>query len=265
MIIYGSQMYGKKERVTTWGSCEHCGAYAKQHSYSARKWGHLYFIPLIPMGGHVRVLFECSQCSMGSHIPIEQLPAVTDSVREGLKPAVAASMAGEQTFVDPEGDELHTGAQLAGAVSMLYACNVGDVVPSLLEKLPDGPARSLVEGSEYQVTGNPDAAIDCYKRAAKASPEDVVPLLWLAELLANRGRREEARAVYEKAAEMQPDNVGIVANLADLCEAMKDWDGVCDHYETLFAAAPSLGEDKKLVKTYKKACKKSRRDPVAVQ
>lgn len=265
MIIYGSRMYGKSAVVEMWGSCDHCGRYTKQSCYDGKKFGHIYFIPLIPMGGKVRVLFECSNCNMGSHVPHADVPDITQSIRQGLRPALEAASAGKTTYVDADGDTVHTGAQLAGAVAMLYACGTGDDVDRLLDALPEGQARCLVEAAEHECAGNAADAIDAYKRAAAADRDDVVPLMMLGELCSNRGKYEEARDVYEKALEMEPESFGIVAHLADIAEALKDWDGLCDHYETLFAAQPQFAADKKLVKTYKKACKKAKRDPVALQ
>ncbi len=59
MIIFGSKMYGVRNVVRGFDECEHCECYAQHKSYSGRKWGHVYFIPLFPMGGRVRVLREC--------------------------------------------------------------------------------------------------------------------------------------------------------------------------------------------------------------
>ena len=70
MIIYGSRMYFKKNLVRSFGECENCGRYGKRVSYQARKFGHIYFIPILPLGSNSQVLRECKSCSMGSHIPV---------------------------------------------------------------------------------------------------------------------------------------------------------------------------------------------------
>jgi len=50
MIIFGSRMYGKRNVAAGWGRCEACGHYGQLSNYNARKWGHIYYIPLIPSG-----------------------------------------------------------------------------------------------------------------------------------------------------------------------------------------------------------------------
>ena len=69
MIVYGSRMYFKKNVVNSFGECEHCGGFGKTTSYQARKFGHIYFIPLIPMGKSSQILRACKGCSMGAQIP----------------------------------------------------------------------------------------------------------------------------------------------------------------------------------------------------
>jgi len=65
MIVFGSRMYFKKNVVKSFEECEHCGVYGKMISYKARKFGHIYFIPLIPMGKSSQVLRECKKCKRG--------------------------------------------------------------------------------------------------------------------------------------------------------------------------------------------------------
>ncbi|WP_166831491.1 tetratricopeptide repeat protein [Thalassoroseus pseudoceratinae] len=266
MIIYGSRMYGKKQQVKTFGSCDHCGAYGQQFSYFGRKFGHIYFIPLIPMGGRVRVLFQCAKCDMGSHVPEDEVPNLTRGITEAMKPAIAAVNDGHDTFVDADGDTVHAGAQLAGPIVTLHACGLGESVQKILEVLPsDSQAYHLVDAADLAVIGHDEEAIDSYKKAISVKAEDPVPLQIFGEFCANTGRLPLARQVYEKALRLAPNNVAVVARLADIAEGMKDYEGICDRYEQLFELQPSLLQQKKLVKTYKKACKKAQREPVALR
>ena len=98
MIIYGSKMYGKSRVVETWGYCDSCGAYSKRQNYNARKWGHLYFIPLIPDGPRVRVLYECAKCSQGLHIPETEVPAMLSDLCQTRDNALNAILAGQKEF-----------------------------------------------------------------------------------------------------------------------------------------------------------------------
>ena len=76
MLIYGSRMYFKKNTVKTTGECEHCGTYGNLTSYQAKKFGHLYFIPILPMGPHSQVLRECPQCRIGTHLSMTDLEPI---------------------------------------------------------------------------------------------------------------------------------------------------------------------------------------------
>lgn len=265
MIIYGSRMYGKNGLVGVWGTCDHCGHYSRQSCYYGRKFGHIYFIPLIPMGGRVRVLFECGNCSMGSHVPEENVRAIVEGLLAGLEPCIAAAAEGRDEYEDDDGDPVHTGAQLAGAVRMLYACDSGEEVATIADRLPeDSQALHLLDAAEHELNGRVPEAIQAFKRAATVRRDDVVPLVMLGALCKHNGRKQEARDIYERAHSMEPESGQIVGALADLSEALKDWEGVCEWYEKLFALLPSLRANKELLKKYKKACKKCGRDPVAV-
>lgn len=265
MIIYGSRMYGKSQQVKTFGACDHCGAYGQQTNYFGRKFGHLYFIPLIPMGGRVRVLFQCSKCDMGSHVPEDEVPRLTRRLTEAMKPAIEAVNDGKDTFVDADGDTVHTGAQLAGPVITLHACGVGDSVHGILDAIPeDSQAYHLVDAADLAVIGHDEEAIAAYKKAISVNPEDPVPFHLFGDFCVNTGRLPLARDIFEKVLELTPNSVSVVARLADIAEGMKDYEAICDYYEQLFELQPELLKQKKLVKTYKKACKKSGRETVAL-
>ena len=73
LIIYGSKIYGKRDEITGWGRCEECGVYGRHSSYNGRKFGHIYYIPLIPSGPHLRVMFYWGRLDSSS-IPASRQP-----------------------------------------------------------------------------------------------------------------------------------------------------------------------------------------------
>ena len=136
MIIYGTRMYGKKNVVNGWGYCTNCDRYLKHSSYNGRKWGHLYFIPLIPDGPHVRVLKECGKCSNGLHIPETEVPAMLDDLRQSCDKALAALIAGQSEF-DDGGETVSCTACITGSVELLYCLQAEDYVNLLLSALQE--------------------------------------------------------------------------------------------------------------------------------
>ncbi len=90
IIIYGSRIYGKRDEITGWGRCEECGVYGPHSSYNGRKWGHVYYIPLIPSGPHLRVIKECGNCKTGMHIPEMDVPEMVQEIRLSADAALAA-------------------------------------------------------------------------------------------------------------------------------------------------------------------------------
>jgi tetratricopeptide (TPR) repeat protein len=268
MIIFGSRMYGKRNLVEGWGQCEHCGTYGKVRSYNARKWGHLYFIPLIPEGPRVRVVKECRSCSHGLHIPETEVPGVLESVSARNERALAALDAGEAAFVEEDdGSRTDAVATLAGSVELLIGLGDDGRVGGLLDTLRAGGhtlAYHMVEGAVQEFEGALDDAAASYEAAAEAAPDDPTPLVWLGAVRLRQGRADDARRAYEAALPLA-DEGGKVLLLQDLItvyEALDDYDRAAATYEQCFELAPPLREEKKFVKAYRRACKRAMRTPV---
>ena len=121
MIVYGSRMYFKRQVVKSWGSCQFCGNYGKQRSYQAMKFGHVYFIPIIPLGGRAQVLNECANCDMGSHIPVKELEPRVESLKEQFMTWINEIQDGN-TEITPEdqSEPLNIGVLLGGILEDLY-------------------------------------------------------------------------------------------------------------------------------------------------
>ena len=85
MIIYGSRMYGRKNKIHSWGYCENCDRYIKQTSYRGRKWSHVNFIPIFPEGPHMYVIKECKKCNVGLHIKLTDLPEMIEKIEDDVE------------------------------------------------------------------------------------------------------------------------------------------------------------------------------------
>jgi len=55
--------------------------------------GHIYWIPLIPMGKKTRVVKECKACKRGLHLPLAQMEESRAGLRESTDRALAALLA----------------------------------------------------------------------------------------------------------------------------------------------------------------------------
>ncbi len=141
-------------------NCASRGKYGKNTSYTGRKWGHIYFIPLIPDGPRVRVLKQCKKCSNGVQIPEKDIPNILNDLRQVTKDALVAIIAGESTFDDNGTITPATGC-LAGAVEMLLCLQADDhlrLVLSALQEKQKTHAYHLVKGESLEFQGKLDEA-----------------------------------------------------------------------------------------------------------
>ena len=265
MIIYGSRMYGRRNLVNGWGHCEYCGKYGRNTSYNGRKWGHLYFIPLIPEGPRVRVIKECKKCSHGTHIAERDVPAILGSLHESTEKALAALLAGEKEF-DNNGTTTPSTACLAGAVEMLVCLQSDKHLRLILAALQEKElthAHRLVQGELLEFEGKLDEAAEAYQLAADCEPDDVVPLLSVGSIHLKKNEYQKARLTYEKALALSEDRLPVLQVLLTIYESLKEHARLAETYEECFERVPELTDDKKIVSAYKKACKKAGRQPVA--
>jgi tetratricopeptide (TPR) repeat protein len=70
-IIYGSRFYSRKNVKTRTGVCRHCGRTNKLQSFEGYRFGHLYFIPIIPLGRE-QAIEMCSSCERYLSVPVDK-------------------------------------------------------------------------------------------------------------------------------------------------------------------------------------------------
>lgn len=262
MIVFGSRMYGKKNVVKTQGVCPHCGKYVKQKSYDARKWGHLYYIPLIPEGGPVRVMQECVKCNVGQHVPRAEAEQIYGRIEAMLPACVEAVASGERQFVAPAGGEpIDTGPFVGDAVQMLVVTGHGDDVPGLLDLLRGEGAvyeAEVAAASFADLQGRPDDAALAAERACDAAPDQAWAWVSRAEYARRRGDHEGQLAFLRQANDLVGgDNPGLILDMTGPLEALKRFDELVELLDECTARVPELQHDKKFQKLRKKYAKKA--------
>ncbi|MEM6473826.1 MAG: tetratricopeptide repeat protein [Planctomycetota bacterium] len=261
MIIYGSKMYFKKNVVKHFGECEHCGRYSRKNSYQAQKFGHLYFIPLLPLGSRSQILGECVSCNMGSHIPLAQAEPMVESLNERFKQWILEIQEGKTEIV-PEGETepVSVGLLIAGTVDSLYSLGELKSIDSVSQILQDcdmAYENELVLGRWCETLGDLAQAVVHYRQAAKIRPDETAPIYQVAASLKRAGDLAGAINGLKRYLDKVPDDLGVHAELASIYEAQKDFPSIVETYDKIYALEPSLVSNKAMKKVYKKACKKS--------
>ena len=261
MLIYGSRMYFKQNLVRSFGECEHCGRYGKHVSYRARKFGHIYWIPLIPMGAHSQILRECKSCSMGAHIPTDRLEPMVDSLSDQFKSWIMELSEGKTEIqLEPDEPPTNIGLLIAGILDDLYCLNEIEDINSITDVLDANNLqyeRHLVMGRWFEIQGDLDQARMAFRAASDARPDDgaAVFQLGLVEIL--RGDTDAAEAAFVRYMQIHPDDHSPHLRLLGLYEDQRDYHKLVPCLDVLFENIPELLDQKKIVKLYKKSLKKS--------
>jgi tetratricopeptide (TPR) repeat protein len=256
-------MYGKKDVVHGYGHCDHCGKYGRNISYSGRKFGHIYFIPLIPAGGPARVVKECKSCSHGMHLPQKDVPTVVEGIRSSTKNALAALIAGNKTF-DDEGAETDAVSCLAGSIELLLCLQADDYIDLMMGAIKEknlSYASHMVNGEKHEFEGRLHEAAAEYKQACDLAKTEPMPLVSLGSVYMKQGDIDRAVDYYERALQISEHKFPVLQILLGVYEAKKDWDKLTKTYEACFTIIPELKDEKKIIKAYKKACKKAGKEP----
>ena len=260
MLIYGSKMYGVKNVVNGVGHCDHCGMYGPHKSYDGRKWGHLYFIPLIPAGGPVRVMKECASCNMGSHIPQEQVGKLYADIEKLMQPCILAASEGSHSFEDEHGNETYTGPFLHNAVELMYTAGYHREIPELIGLLDNDVSRyehGIASGAFREIQGDAAGAVVGYQMANHSAPDQPFPYLLLADFNGRAGRSEEQLVMLDKAIEFEPENPHLLLAKIDPLERLGRYQDILVVMEQAEAMIPGLAQDKQYNKQRKKFEKKA--------
>ena len=254
-------MYFRSNVVKQFGDCEYCGRYAKQSSYRAQKFGHLYFIPLIPLGAKSQVLNECSACDMGAHLPLTDAEPMIQSLRERFKGWVIEIQEGKTEIV-PEGqtEPVNVGLLIAGMVETMYSLNEIQDIESISQILLGSDLEfenCLVMARWSEMQGKLAETSKHYQAAHRLQADHPVPLYQWGRAEMRQGNTASAETAFHKYLDVFPDDINAYVELAAMYEGQKDFAKIVRTYDKLYGMNPALLAEKPMKKLYKKACKKS--------
>jgi tetratricopeptide (TPR) repeat protein len=263
LIVYGSKILGKKDLVHGWGHCESCGEYTRRKNYTGRKWGYLYYIPIIPCGGRIRVVNECAKCGYGFHVADSAVSAMTAGISKSADKAMNALAAGAETFIDDDNATEPCLATLMSQVELFHGLGSTKRVEWVLKTLEQKGLtyeHAMVRGVVLELQGELPEAQTLYKQLVASHPDDREAHRALGAVSMLMEDYPSALTSWERvfdSSEDRDERLMIRQIFIAIHEATQQWDKAVEQYEKCFEFSPKLAKDKKLKKAYKKTLKKS--------
>ncbi|MCG3138201.1 MAG: hypothetical protein HJJLKODD_02062 [Phycisphaerae bacterium] len=261
MIVYGSRMYGVRNVVLSHGECEKCGHYGELKSYDGRRWGHIYFIPLIPEGKPVRILKECKKCNSASSIPLADLDKVLTATRESVEHCLQAVEAGKNHFQLPgQAEKLPTGHFLRSHVESLFILSAAadiEVLYQRLEAAGAGHELLMAQSMHCELCGELNDSATFLEQAVDESDDPAVTLYLLARIYQSAGRHAEVVSTCEKCLNLAGDDLSVYLLMADSLDALQDYPRQNEILQKCVQLAPDLQTNKKFMKLVNKSRKKA--------
>ncbi len=111
---------------------------------------------------------------------------------------------------------------------------------SVLAKEPKAADVLFKLAETYRRKGDLNQAIDTFRKASQAAPNDAGPLLQLGLLMDGTGRRDQSKPIYEQVLRIQQDHPVALNNLAFIkAEEGTDLDSALSMAQRAFQAAPN--------------------------
>jgi tetratricopeptide (TPR) repeat protein len=88
------------------------------------------------------------------------------------------------------------------------------VYQALLQKEPNAGDLLFQLGETYRLKGDLNMAMDFFRKASKAAPNDTLSLLQLSLLMEGTGKGDQAKPIYEQIIKLEPDHPVALNNLA---------------------------------------------------
>lgn len=243
IIFYGEQHYFKKDVMREAGQCSFCGRNAYLETFTARKMGYLYFVPLLPIA-HERVIRMCPCCKRYRVIPAKTLG---DRVQEVL------------TAIP---NQVHDGNvnNVIKAVYDLMFLGAIEEAHRLLDQIEkDGHEHLalITRGDVYEMSLQYGDAARCYAEAVRLDGKDTQLRYRLAESLFNSKQPSEALAQYAIIKEHMPRDLNIRQRMLDCYRVLGNIQGQMLIMNELLSISHQYASDKKFQKRYRKLCVKA--------
>ncbi len=89
--------------------------------------------------------------------------------------------------------------------------------------------------------------------------QPIIPKRGLLLLQTARGDLDSALEAYRRALALDSNDLDAIQGMIDVYTAQGDYWNIAEMYERAFAVVPEIRSQKKIMKIYKKACKKANR------
>ena len=260
MIVFGSRIYGKKNKVTFYDYCNHCHNFTELENHLGRKWGHVYFIPIIPETKPLQVLNSCPKCNVFEQILETDLPeALIEFENNSIQ------------IIEDISQEKLSYEELIGAISELkyclktiiatknYAIIDKKIIPHA-ENLNYPDILNFVKGYSCELFMVEEEATSFYKNAiASDSKYQFIFYEALANYYKKCCRFKDAVDLYEQILTFNINkeyNIFLKLELVNILDRVGDYQSILKYVDECFATEPELAKDKEFYKSYKIACKK---------
>jgi tetratricopeptide (TPR) repeat protein len=263
-IIFGTRAYFRRNRVTQYSICPQCSQFARMQSFSAMRFFHLYYIPLIPIEGYRRNHKLCSRCNHGRTFTTDAYEVYTQQWKEDSAEAILALQEGDERFNSNENSPpVDCVAYLRQAIDWLVAAKEKDFCQGLVDQLASPTqryARSMLQAELNLAQNQVDIALASYVDAASAKPASFEPHYARARLLARKSRYSDSIAAFQQACKLANDPAivyDLELEMVDQQVLAKQWKEAFDTYQRIIAYRPELATHPPFAKLVAKAKKKA--------
>ena len=264
MIIYGTNTYFRSRKVTQHGFCGACSSFSKMRSYTAMPFFHLYFIPVIPLGGRRRTHKLCAKCNQGQSFVPTDFESMINSLKDRSADAILALKSGEPTFDsdDPNDAPIECVPFLHNVMDWLYASSDAAFCDSMLAQLTEPEckyAQAMLRGALETYRGKVDDAINSYQEASQHNTQLFHPQHLRGQLLATKKRYRECTEAFQAAISRATPDVEyhLRLELVDIQTVAKQYVEAAANFDWLLAAKPELLSNKDFMKLVTKNKKKA--------
>jgi hypothetical protein len=117
------------------------------------------------------------------------------------------------------------------------------LIEDLRKQFAENPRRVFARlANEYRKSGDLDVAIEICRAHVPLQPTYISGYIVLGQALFERGQREEARATFETALSLDPENLIALRQLGDIARASGDLDAARGWYHKLLEVDPQNDE-----------------------